>query len=116
MTASTNHTTATHSRKKAAIGLGSLIGDRLKDVDPLVVARKIMWNVVLLFLGLFVGFVVIQHAMFYSFPPDLESFLYVRREVYVVFSVAFALSIKSLFFIEGKIRRLTRFQDNPTEE
>lgn len=88
-------------------GLGPTLSNWIRSVDTEVLMRKVMWNLVFLFLGLFVGFIVIQHAMFYSLPPNLDEFLYVQKEVYVVFSFMFMISIRTLFFVEGKIRSLS---------
>ncbi|MEE9115705.1 MAG: hypothetical protein V3U09_02285 [Thermoplasmata archaeon] len=92
----------------APVRMGSSFGltliNRIRNIDTEILMRKVMWNLVLLFLGLFVGFIVIQHAMFYSLPPNLDEFLYVQKEVYVIFSLMFVISIRTLFFVEGKIR------------
>ena len=88
-------------------GFGLTFSNWIRSVDTEVLMRKVMWNLVFLFLGLFVGFIVIQHAMFYSLPPNLDEFLYVQKEVYVVFSLMFVISIRTLFFVEGKIRSLS---------
>lgn len=79
---------------------------QIEGIDPVVVVKKIVWNMVLLFLGLFIGFVIVQHAMFYAFPPNLDAFIYVQKEVYLVFSIIFVLSIRTLSYVESRIRGL----------
>ncbi|MFQ5910284.1 MAG: hypothetical protein ACE5IJ_06130 [Thermoplasmata archaeon] len=61
-----------------------------------------MWNLVLLNLGLIASFIFVQHAMFYSFPPDLSQFIWVGREVYLVGSISFFAFIKGLKVIVRK--------------
>ncbi len=81
--------------------------NRVKDADPEVVMKKAIWNLVLLLLGLLIGFIIIQHAMFYSFPPNLDAFIYIQKEVYFVFSLLFLLSVRTLSYVESKLRGLT---------
>lgn len=87
-------------------GLRSPVSQCARKIDPLIVMKMVIWNVVLLFLGLFIGFVIVQHAMFYTFPPNPDAFLYVQREVYVVFSIIFVVSVRTLSFVESRIRGL----------
>lgn len=56
--------------------------------------KKTMWNLVLLNLGLIASFILVQHAMFYSFPPNPSRFIWVGREVYLVGSLAFLAFVK----------------------
>lgn len=99
--------TANSAPVRMGKGFGLTPINRIRNIDTEILMRKVMWNLVLLFLGLFVGFIVIQHAMFYSLPPNLDEFLYVQKEVYVVFSLMFVISIRTLFLVEGKIRSLS---------
>lgn len=102
MTGDANHASTNYRRG----GFSHSVIIRIRSADPVMVMRKIMWNIVLLLLGLFMGFIVIQHAMFYSFPPNLSEFLYVQKEVYIVFSVVFVFTTRTLLFVETKIRGL----------
>lgn len=100
-------TTANCAPLRTGKGFGLTLSNWIESIDTEVVMKKVVWNLVLLFLGLFVGFIVIQHAMFYSLPPNLDEFLYVQKEVYIVFSLMFVISIRTLFLVEGKIRSLS---------
>jgi len=64
--------------------------------------RKVAWNLVLLNLGLIASFVFVQHAMFYTFPPDPGRFIWVGREVYLVGSLAFLAFVKTVNIIVKK--------------
>lgn len=71
----------------------------IDESNATLLLRKIMWNLVLLNVGLLVTFVLVQHAMFYSFPPDINRFIWVNREVYIIGSISFLALVKSVNLI-----------------
>ncbi|MFQ6107092.1 MAG: hypothetical protein ACE5QF_05850 [Thermoplasmata archaeon] len=73
-----------------------------KDEQGHDLLKKAIWNLVLLNLGLIASFIFVQHAMFYTFPPDIGKFIWVGREVYLIGSLSFFAFVRAVSVIVRK--------------
>ncbi len=72
----------------------------------MIKANIVLWNLVILLWSLLLGILLVQHSMFYEFPPNVSRWLDVSPMVYVFLMGAIYMFWKGSSYAEERAKVL----------